>query len=198
MALDADKLKQAKKLGIKIKEDTTEEELDKLIAQEEDAIVLAKEQDQIKKDNEKKALEEAKKKIVLQNTLGEDVAQEDYFFPGEVKKPGEEKGKFTTETAPIYFNKTFGYPVDREDLLAVFHEVFRPSKGFLFYKSKTTELYLIIVPLKFAKTIGKANDSQPGDFQKHALSFISEGSVNLDSLRLKLAKVAKHSTIAEN
>jgi len=198
MALDAKKVKEAKKLGLEVKDDTTPEQLDQLIADKEAAIALEKEQDIIRKENEKKAAEEAKKKIVLKNTLGEDVKQEDYFFPGEIKKPGEEKGKFTTETAPVYFNKTFGFPVDREDLIEVFHQVFKPEKGYLFYKARDKELYLIIVPLKYARTIGKANESQPGDFQKHALSFINEGSVNSDSLRMKLTKVAKHSTIAEN
>jgi len=56
-------------------------------------------------------------------------------------------------------------------------------------------VYLVIVPLRYAKTVSEATESQPGDFQKHALSFINEGSVNMDTLKMKSAKVANHADI---
>lgn len=132
--------------------------------------------------DKRKAAEEAKKrsvKIVLKNTLGEDVVQSDYFYSPD-----------GSDTAPTYFHEAFGYPVDREELIAVFNKVFKPKDGILFYKSKDKEVYLIIVPIKHSSIVGAAHNSVPGDFQKHALSFISEGSVNVDTLRTKLNRVS--------
>lgn len=125
--------------------------------------------------------EERKKKIkiVLKNTLGEEVPQTDYFFSS--------KGK---DAAPSFFSDSFGYPVDREDLLGVFNKVFRPKDGMLFYKAKDKEVYIVIVPLKHSSTVGASHNSVDGEFQKHAISFITEGSVNLDTLRNKLTRVA--------
>jgi hypothetical protein len=117
---------------------------------------------------------EIKSKIVLKNSVGKDVPEEDYFFGGK---------------APSGFVGTCGKPVDREDLLDVFNKVFRPEDNFLFYKSLDKEVYLIIVPIKYSTTIGESNNSLDGDFQKHAISFLNEGSVNLDTLRLKLNKI---------
>jgi hypothetical protein len=117
-----------------------------------------------------------KNTIVLFNTYGKEVPQEDYFFNGVVA-PG--------------FEKICGKPVDREDLLAVFNKVFKPSDNFLFYKALGMEVYLIIVPIKNAKDVGVDNNSLDGDFQKHAISFLNEGSVNLDTLRMKLEKIPK-------
>ncbi len=136
-----------------------------------------------------RAIEEAKKKavkIVLKNTLGEEVAQSDYFFSPD-----------GSDTAPHYFHEVCGYAVDREELLAVFNKVFKPKDGMLFYKAKDKEVYLIIVPIKHSSVVGHAHNSVPGDFQKHALSFISEGSVNVDTLRMKLVRVASTIRIAE-
>lgn len=183
------KKKKATTLKIAFEADVTEEKLDELIKLEEDKIELEIEQGKIKKANEKKAAEEAKKnKIILQNTLGEDVAQKDYFFHYVDPKTGEEK----IDTAPASFNKVCGYPVDREDLIEIFHLSFPASKDFLFYKLRDKEVYLVIVPLKYAKTISKFNESMAGDFQKHSLSFIGEGSVNMDTLKMKLERIAKH------
>ncbi len=137
---------------------------------------------------EKKAAEERKKKedsakkknkIVLKNTLGEEVPQSDYFY-----------SESANDAAPSFFTESYGYPVDREDLLGVFNKVFKPKDGMLFYKSKDKEVYIVIVPLKHASTVGASHNSVEGEFQKHALSFISEGSVNLDTLRNKLTRVA--------
>ncbi len=128
----------------------------------------------------KKELENKKKiKITLKNTLGEEVDWADYFF--------STKGE---NTVPTYFTDVCGYPVDREDLLGVFNKVFKTKDGLLFYKTKDKEVYIVIVPLKHSSTVGAAYDSIDGEFQKHALSFISEGSVNLDTLRNKLIRVA--------
>lgn len=129
----------------------------------------------------KKKEEEIKKKvkIILRNTLGEEVPQSDYFF--------SESGK---DTAPSFFTESYGLPVDREDLLGVFNKVFKPKDGMLFYKSKDKEVYLVIVPLKHSSTVGLSHNSVDGEFQKHSLSFLSEGSVNLDTLRNKLIRVA--------
>lgn len=132
--------------------------------------------------DKRKAAEDDKKKkvvIVIKNTLGEEVPQSDYFYSPD-----------GSNTAPLYFHDVCGYPVDREELLAVFNKVFRPKDGILFYKAKDKEVYLIIVPIKHSSIVGAQHNSVPGDFQKHALSFITEGSVNVDTLRTKLTRVA--------
>lgn len=131
---------------------------------------------------ERNKIEEEKKKknkIILINTVGEKVPQTDYFY--------SKSGK---DAAPLFFTESYGLPVDREDLLGVFNKVFKPKDGMLFYKLRDKEVYLVIVPLKHSSTVGVAYDSIDGDFQKHAMSFISEGSVNLDTLRNKLTRVA--------
>ncbi len=61
----------------------------------------------------------------------------------------------------------------------------------MFYKQTDKEVYLIIVPLKYSDSVGDKHDSMDGDFQKHAISFLSEGSVNIDSLRQKLERIVK-------
>ena len=132
--------------------------------------------------DKRKAAEDAKKKkvkIVIKNTLGEEVPQSDYFYSRD-----------GSDTAPGFFHDSYGYAVDREDLLAVFNKVFKPKDGILFYKAKDKEVYIIIVPIKHSSTVGASHNSVDGDFQKHALSFITEGSVNLDTLRTKLTRVA--------
>ena len=63
----------------------------------------------------------------------------------------------TTETAPAYFNKFCGYPVEREELIETFIQFFPRAKGFLFYKKQDSEVYLVIVPLKYATTISRSN-----------------------------------------
>lgn len=190
---DKEKLKLAKKLKIEVKEDTSEDDLDARIKDAEDKIESEKEQKKIEEDNALKAAEEAKKtKIVLKDTDGQDVDQKDYFYPelkfGKVVK---------TDTASIFFNKVCGLPVERHDLIEIFNNAFRKDKKFLFYKQFDKEVYLIIVPLKYATTVSNSNESAPGDFQKHALSFIGEGSVNTDSLKMKLARIAAHASISK-
>lgn len=205
MALAA-KMKKAIGLGITFKEGykPTEDQLDEMIEAKLRIADQEKAEDKINKAKEAKALEFANKhKLILKDVDGADVDQEDYFFPRtEDEITYDQRGnevsrlKPTTETAPVYFNKIIGLPVDREELIEVFIRIFPRAKGFLFYKTRDKEVYLIIVPLKYAKTISKANESRPGDFQKHALSFVSEGSVNVDSLELKLKMVAKNNTIS--
>lgn len=197
----ATKQKKAEGLGIdlsKIEGEVTEEKLDELIEQKTKAIAQEKEEKKIQEAAEKKAAEDAKKnQLILKDVDGADVDQADYFFPrleeetvnGKVLKP-------TKDTAPVYFNKICGYPVDREELIEVFNQFFPRRKGFLFYRQRDKEVYLIIVPLKYATTISRSNESRPGDFQRHALSFINEGSVNVDSLKLKLGRIAKHTSIS--
>ncbi len=132
---------------------------------------------------DRKKTEDAKKKknkIVLKNTLGEEVSGSDYFYS---KVKGE-------DTAPTFFTESYGYPVDREELLTVFNKVFNPKHGMLFYKARDKEVYVVIVPLKHSSTVGSSHDSIDGEFQKHAISFITEGSVNLDTLRSKLNRVS--------
>lgn len=149
-------------------------EADKKAAELEEKKIIA--------DNKKKALEDAKKNaVVLKNVFGDDIDESEYFYSKE--NPGQGK-------APSYFNKSCGFPVDRDDMLVIFNRIFKPHHNFLFYKVRDKEVYLVIVPLKHAHTIGGANESLEGDFQKHAISFISEGSVNLESLRMKLERVA--------
>jgi hypothetical protein len=134
------------------------------------AITKGKEKEKVK----------PKPTITLKNTSGEVVEQKDYFY----------STKDEENPAPVYFHDVCGYPVDREDMLTVFNKIFKPKDNFLFYKTRDKEVYIIIVPKKFSNTIGLEHDSVEGDFQKHAISFISEGSVNLDTLRMKLLKVA--------
>lgn len=119
------------------------------------------------------------KPIILKNIFGKDMKEADYFYSED-----GESGK-----APSYFNKTCGLPVDREDLVEVFNEVFDPEHNVLFYKTPDKELYIIIIPLKYATTVSRYNESVDGDFQKHAISFINEGSVNIDTLRSKLSRI---------
>ena len=114
------------------------------------------------------------KTVVLFNTLGKIVKKEDYFFEGVVLPS---------------FENTCGKAVDREDLLEVFNKVFKPEDNILFYRQLDKEVYIIIVPIKYSTSIGENNNSIKGDFQKHAISFLNEGSVNLDSLRGKLEKI---------
>lgn len=119
--------------------------------------------------------------ITLKNTLLEDVDAADYFYnaTGDGGKP------FGS------FHKVCGYPVDRADLLNTFHKVFKPEHGLLFYKDMKKELYLVIVPLNKAKYVNAMNESKDGDYQRHAISFINEGSANPDSLLKKLEMVKK-------
>ena len=135
--------------------------------------------------DEKKELDEVKAKPaavvkkprvkpVLKSTLGKEVKEEDYFFGGE---------------APVWFNKVCGMAVEREDLLEVFNKIFSPNDGFLFYKATNKEVYIIIVPVKYSTVVKTENGSLDGDFQKHAISFINEGSVNLDTLKTKLKRI---------
>jgi len=111
---------------------------------------------------------------------GNEVDEKDYFFKGE---------------APSYFKEISGQPVDREDMIKVFRKVFKAKHGFLFYKDRTKEVYLVIIPIRHATEVGELNDSIKGDFQKHAISFLNEGSVNLDTLQKKLESISNSGTI---
>lgn len=172
-----DKLKEeAVKLAIPFDEKIEEKDLAKLVADKKAAEI---EERKINKDKLKQAEDDAKTtNVVLKNVFGDDIDEADYFYA----KDG--KGK-----APSYFNKICGYPVDREELLVVFNRIFKPEHGFLFYKARDKEVYLVIIPLKHAHTVGGSNESLDGDFQKHAMSFIGEGSVNADTLKMKLERV---------
>jgi len=131
-------------------------------------------------DAAKKALTEketkTKKASILRNALGKEVPEADYFYKGII---------------PPGFEGTCGNPVDREDLVGVFHKVFKEKDNILFYKQADKEVYIIIIPIRYATTIGDFNDSIDGDFQKHAISFLNEGSVNLDTMRQKLERINK-------
>lgn len=194
------KMKKAEKLGVKFAEGytPTETELDKLIEAKQEIAGQQKEEERIRKQNEKQAADDAKKtQVILQDIDGDDVEQAEYFWPRlEKEKVGDKEFPVTDQTAPSYFNKICGFPVDHDELKEVFLQYFPRAKGFLFYKARDREVYLVIVPLKYATTISRSNESRPGDFQRHAISFIQEGSVNVESLKLKLARVAKHSSIS--
>lgn len=114
--------------------------------------------------------------VKLFNTSGKEVEISDYFYKNIL---------------PSGFVGTCGNPVDREDLLSVFNKVFKPEDNILFYKQADKEVYLVIIPLKYSDSVGDEHDSMDGDFQKHAISFLSEGSVNVDSLRQKLERIKK-------
>jgi len=117
-----------------------------------------------------------KSTLVLKNVLGKEVKKEDYFYKG---------------TVPAGFEGTCGKPVDREDLITVFHKVFKPKDNILFYKQSDKEVYIVIIPIKYATEIGDFNDSIESDFQKHAISFLNEGSVNIDTMKQKLERINK-------
>lgn len=199
MALEK-KIEKAVKLGIELPEGATEAQVDELIDQKQKIIQQGKDEDRIRKAAEKKAADDAlKNKVVLKDVDGDDVDQADYFFPRtEEEKILDSQGKVlktlapTDQTAPASFNKFCGYPVDREELIEAFVKVFPRSKGFLFYKARDKEVYTVIVPLKYAKTVSRSNESRPGDMQRHAMSFLQEGSVNVDSLKRKLEMIAAH------
>jgi len=135
-----------------------------------------KKTEEVKVEAEVKKPKAAKSKTVLKNTSGKEVPISDYFFKGVLSSG---------------FEGTCGNPVDREDLLDVFNKVFKPEDSILFYKQADKEVYIIIVPLKYSVSVGENNDSLEGDFQKHAISFLNEGSVNLDTLRQKLERIIK-------
>lgn len=174
-----DKLKkEAEKLGIPFDEKIEEEALAKLVGEKKAAEIEERKRNKEKADQ---ARENAKKdKVVLKDVFGAEIEESDYFYSKE--NPG--KGK-----APSYFNRICGMPVERDDMVVIFNRIFKPEHGFLFYKALDKEVYLVIVPLKYASTVGDHNESLEGDFQKHAISFIAEGSVNLESLRMKLERV---------
>ncbi len=163
---------EATKLGVVFKEDDTIEFVSELITKKKEEIAAKKK----------------KLKIILKDTSGNDVDEKDYFWPGK-NKDGD------VIYAPEYFQKYNGDPVTREDMLDVFNKIFNPKDGFLFYKDRNSELYLIIVPLKFAASVGEENNSIGCDFQKHAISFLNEGSVNLDTLKRKLNQIKNHKSI---
>lgn len=121
--------------------------------------------------------------VVLKNSKGEEVAIADYFFKGVV---------------PPGFINTCGKPVDREDLNEAFNKIFKPDYGMLFYKAIDKEVYLVIPPIKYATTIGEEQNSINGDFQKHAISFLNEGSVNIDTLKLKLKRILPFCKFSDN
>lgn len=123
-----------------------------------------------------KPLEAKVKSVIIKNTQGKEMSVDDYFFKGVL---------------PSGFEGTCGKPVEREDLLDVFNKVFRPTDNILFYKQVDKEVYLVIVPIKYSVSVGDFNDSMDGDFQKHAISFLTEGSVNLETLRQKLERIVK-------
>lgn len=174
------KTEEQKKIDARLKNETKAVELNIVFTpatSDEDLEAAIKNQLEI---NKKKQPEVEKKKIILKNVSGKDIDPTDYFYS---KKKGE-------DTSPDTFNKVSGYPVEREEMLEVFNRIFKPEKGLLFYKQYDKEVYVIIVPLKYATSVGAHNDSIDGDHQRHAISFIGEGSVNMDTLRQKLTKVA--------
>jgi len=119
---------------------------------------------------------------ILKNTRGENVDVKDYFYA----KSGE------TAVAPNFFNKACGLPVnpmERPELIEIFDKIFKPEDNFVFLKSKNSEVYSVLVPLKFTE-IGGQEDSILGDYQLHAISFIPDGSVNFDKLKAELKKIA--------
>lgn len=181
--------KEATKMGIPFEENIKEEALADLIANKK---VAEMEERRIQDEAQAKADEAAiKNVVVLKNVFGEDMDPEEYFF-----RTANSKGEIVGGV-PSFFNKICGFPVDREDMIIEFNRIFKPSRNFLFYKVRDKEVYLVIVPLKYASTIGGPNESLPQDFQKHAISFIGEGSVNTESLKLKLQRVASTIKIAE-
>ena len=117
-----------------------------------------------------------KEEIPIMNVFGRKMEVNKYFYKGIV---------------PSGFKGTCGNPVDRDDLIDIFHKVFDPKDNILFYRQSDKEVYIVIIPIKLSNLIGESNDSIEGDFQKHAISFLSEGSVNIDTMRQKLDRIKK-------
>lgn len=141
---------------------------------------MAKRETTNKAEKEVKKEEITQSNVVLFTTTGEEADLKKYFYQPE----GEELN------IPPFIKKVVGVPVNREDLIEVFHEIFKPEDEFLFYKSIDSEVYLVIPTLEYAD-IGAKFGSVNGDFQRHAISFINEGSVNLETLRQRLQMIAK-------
>lgn len=116
----------------------------------------------------------------IRNTRGEEVDPADYFYAS----PGKEA------FAPSYFNRACGFPVTYDEWNKIFDSIFDPEDQFVFLKSQNKEVYSVLVPLVFTE-IGEQNDNVDCDFQVHAISFISDGSVSSDRLKLKLKEIAK-------
>jgi len=159
---------------VKPKEETEE------TSKKPEKVDMRKKENRPPKQNQPVKTEEPKKeqadKAVLFNTSGDPMLNSDYFFNGKV---------------PEGFERSCGKPVDREDLLDVFNKVFSPSDNILFYKNVDKEVYLVIIPIKYSIIVGAFNNSVDGDFQKHAISFLNEGSVNDSTLRTKLEQIKK-------
>lgn len=125
------------------------------------------------------AVEKAKPAFTLKNTAGKDMKSEDYFYA----------------TTPAGYKPTanmknvIGTPVTREDLVDMFDQIFDPKHGILFYKKIDTEVYIVIIPLAKSTSVGRTHESVDGDFQKHAISVIADGSVNMDSFKMKLKRI---------
>jgi len=140
------------------------------------AATLAPKEEKPKLERPEATTKTEKKKSILRNVLGKEVPEDDYFYKGII---------------PPGFENTCGAPVDREELVEVFHKVFKPEDNILFYKQSDKEVYIVIIPVRYATEVGDFNDSIEGDFQKHAISFLTEGSVNIDTMRKKLERIVK-------
>lgn len=181
--------KEATKMGIPFDDEkVTESELSEEIEKKKEA----EKQEKLLNEEKQKKADDYKKKhpLILKNVFMQDVDEKDYFWPGKDKDK-------KTVYAPVYFNKICGFPVDREDMIEVFNKIFNPDDNFLFYKIRDKEIYIIVVPIKFSSIVGPSHENATSDFQKHAISFIGEGSVNLDTLKRKLQAIATFVRTAE-
>lgn len=133
-------------------------------------------------------IEKKKTGIILRDVLGNDVDWTNYFY-SDGSEAEEKIIEKSGSLVPSYFNRACGFPVEREELVEVFNKFFPPEAGFLFYKCVDKEVYLVIVPLKYSD-VDDEHGAVTGDFQKHAMSFLSEGSVNLETLKMKLKRIA--------
>jgi hypothetical protein len=121
-----------------------------------------------------------KKGYTLKDTSGKPVDSGDYFFSTTDKKYPLDKD---------IIKNYIGEPVTREDLIAIFNEVFKPELGVLFYKKIDTEVYIVIIPIKYSSTVSRFHESGDGAVQIHSISQIAEGSVNIDAFRAKLKRI---------
>jgi len=115
----------------------------------------------------------------IKTTDGKDVDIKDYFYAPEGQTP----------IAPPFFKDTCGKVVDRDDLVEVFEKIFSPEDGFIFLKDQYKEVYGVLVPLRYTK-IGTEEDALLGDFKYHAVSFVLDGSVNVEKLKSFLKKIS--------
>ena len=98
-------------------EKKTDEELIEEVKKEAEAKKLA-EARKLEEDRKIEEDKKAKNQVPIRNVFSKELQADKYFYKGIV---------------PPGFEGTCGKPVDREELIEVFHKVFKPKDNILFY-----------------------------------------------------------------